>query len=192
MLVQKFTGSIEARVLNPINNNNNLRIHRIDLRKALNFTATLTNDDPEAFLDFFVYTKESRYNNLNSELFTTITGDSINNVIESNGQRDNRFGQGQLQIIFTNDIFDPNEYIFTVTLLQSSKTVNYTLTITYEEGKECFDKSNPFLGFWALSDRNTNRQSFEIKTRSDGSVFKKYILAINKLDLLFFQLQHLL
>jgi hypothetical protein len=174
MIIQKFTGSINARILNPINSNENYRVHRLDMNKALNLEVKLETDDPSAFMFLGVFTKESTINNVNSDFFS-----SISSLINVNDQRGFLFGQGNLSGFISKDSFDPDDYIFQVINVQSQKNINYTLTISYEQGKCSSSEINPYLGFWAVSDRNFGRLSYEIKQRSDGSLYLKFYLGDN-------------
>jgi len=176
MVVQKFKGTIAARTFNIINSNENYKIHRLDMNKALNLNAKLETDDPNAFMTLAIFNKESVINNVNNDFFIR-----INVITNIRNQRLITFGTGGMLIIdIPKNLFDPNDYIFQVLNNQSSQDINYTLTISYEEGNYESFEINPFLGFWSQVDRNFQGITFEIKQRSDGSLYYRNYIGNNQ------------
>jgi len=155
---QIFLGTISSRIFNPINSNQNSRIHILDLPNSSEviFNLNWNNGD----LDMFIYPNYSIFNNLN-----------MNFLAQENRYLAEKNDNSSFLLINREKLFYPSKFIVQIVNKESSFSVNYNLTVTFNELVNNIS-NNSYIGFWKSLNKGIN-VNFKIESANDGTLFYK-------------------
>jgi len=164
VVIKTAKGKFGPRIPQYLDDNENTRVHRINLACAGSAKFTVEHSNPDAIIHLFVYTQDSYW-----------TSQPLNTIFlpyRAGNVWSNTTGNNPSSLEFIND-FLPGEYIIRVVLTESPTPVKYTLTTQYTDFQKCSKQNttNPFLGFWKAESRGV--PSVEILQRCDGSLYIK-------------------